>query len=116
MEMYPDRAVDCDPLQHGDIMGSSQRVAESVSLIGGENISVKMISLVDERHHDSNVKRVLWRQMSFHHRLVMDLVPGRPEPGVLLVVQGGGHLHLLPHPPPHLLVVGSVVTISLHCK
>ena len=30
MEMYPDRAVDCDPLQHGDIMGTSQGVTETV--------------------------------------------------------------------------------------
>ena len=116
MEMYPDRAVDCDPLQHGDVVSSSQGVTESRSL-RGENISVKMISLVDERHHYSDVKRVLWREMSLHHRLVVHLVPGRPEPGVLLLVQRGRHLPLLPHPPPHLLVVVLVrVTTSLHCK
>ena len=69
MEMYPDRAVDCDPLQHGDVVSSSQGVTESRSL-RGENISVKMISLVDERHHYSDVKRVLWREMCLHHRLV----------------------------------------------
>ena len=108
MEMYPDGAVDCDPLQHGDVMGSSQGVAEIVSLIELENILVKMISLVDERHHDSNMKRVLWWEVSLHHRLVVDLVPGRPEPGVLLRVQRARHLHLLPHPPPHLVVVGGV--------
>ena len=78
---------------------------------------MKMISLVDERHHYSDVKRVLWREMCLHHRLVMDLVAGGPEPGVLLLVQRGGHLHLLPHPPAHLVVVVLVrVTRALHCK
>ena len=33
MEMYPDGAVDRDPLQHGDVVGSSQGVAESLSLM-----------------------------------------------------------------------------------
>ena len=76
-----------------------------------------LVLLVDERHHYSDVERVLWREVCLHHGLVVDLVAGRPEPGVLLLVQRGRHLHLLSHPPAHLLVVVLVrVTISLHCK
>ena len=44
MEMYPDRAVDCDPLQHGDVVG------------GGERL------VVQERHGDGDVQRLPGRQ------------------------------------------------------
>ena len=113
MEMYLDGAVYGDPLQHGDIMSSCQGVTRTTHF-NWEHLSE--ILQVDERHHYSDVKRVLRWKMSLDDRLVVDLIPDIPEPGVLLVVQGGGHLHLLPHPPPHLLVVGSVVAASLHCK
>ena len=61
--------------------------------------------LVDEWHHDSDVQGVLRRQVSLDHRLVVYLVPGSPEPGVLLVVQILRHGDLLPDPPDHLGVV-----------
>ena len=76
-----------------------------------------LVSLVDERHHYSDVKRVLWREMCLDDRLVMDLVAGGPEPGVLLLVQRARHLHLLPDPPAHLVVVVGVrETVRLRCK
>ena len=33
MEMYPDRAVDCDPLQHGDVVGGCKGVAAHVNIL-----------------------------------------------------------------------------------
>ena len=76
-----------------------------------------IVSLVDERHHYSDVQRVLRGEMCLHHRLVVDLVAGRPEPGVLLLVQRARHLHLLPDPPAHLVVVVGVrETVRLRCK